>query len=230
MKRASALVVGMGMIAGLMAVWLIPASGKERPAPLGRIYTWDFQTDTLGIKPTHATVFGGTWEVAEDSALGSAPDSVPAASKRIVRQTQEDDGIAFHYLRFTRPLTEDLDASVRFRIRAGELDPTAGILFQLDPKGTSGYLVRVSGKSSEIQFHYLLYGKRRDVRYAKVPPIEPNTWHTLSVTRRRSVLRASLDGREVLMARDDRFMKGNVGLWTEDDTKVDFAELRVVAR
>jgi hypothetical protein len=210
-----------------------PGEAVHRAVP-GRTYLWDFQADTLGQKPAHSTEFGGVWEVAEDSVAAIAGDSTSAsraaAPRRLIRQTQDDDGIAYHYLRFTRPTTEDLDASVRFRIRAGELDPTAGILFQLDPKGTSGYLVRVSGKANELQFHYLLYGRRRDVRYVKVPPIEANTWHTLAISRRRSVMRASLDGTEVMMARDDRFSKGTIGLWTENDTKVDFADLKVVAR
>jgi len=107
---------------------------------------------------------------------------------------------------------------------------TAGLLFQMDPKGTSGYLVRVSGKSGEMAFHYLLYGKRRDVKYAKIDPPALGTWHTIAVKRRGSVLRAFYDGKELLETRDDRFSKGTVGIWGEDDTLVDFADLTATAR
>ena len=56
------------------------------------------------------------------------------------------------------------------------------------------------------------------------------TWHTIGVTRRRSVVRVSYDGREVMTVRDDRFASGTVGVWTEDDTLVDFGELTATAR
>ncbi|HZI89063.1 MAG TPA: hypothetical protein VFD83_01265, partial [Candidatus Polarisedimenticolia bacterium] len=117
-----------------------------------------------------------------------------------------------------------------FRILSGEMDPSAGLLFQMDPKGTSGYLVRVIAQDSEVAFHYLLYGKRRDVKFAKIEAPAPGTWHTLAVTRRRSVLKVSYDGREIMTVRDDRYSKGTVGVWTEDDTHVEFADLTATAR
>jgi hypothetical protein len=145
-------------------------------------------------------------------------------------QTDTEDGDGYHYLAFTRPTMGNLDASVRFRIRSGEIDPSAGLLFQMDPKGTSGYLVRVSGKDGEVAFHYLLYGKRRDVKFAKIPPLTPDTWHTLAIERRRSQLLVTYDGQKVMTVRDDRFTRGTVGVWAEDDTRVEFADLTVTAR
>ena len=212
-----------------------PKAKAHMPLP-GKVYAWDFQADTLGQKPAHSAVFGGTWRVIEDSTTiavppdsGAAPPPAPPA-RRLLNQSESDDGVAYHYLNFTRPTLGDLDASVRFRIRSGEIDPSAGLLFQVDPKGTSGYLVRASARSGEVSFHYLLYGKRRDVKFAKIPELKPGTWHVLGVTRRRSVLRVLYDGQEVLTVRDDRFSKGTVGVWTEDDTLVDFADLTATVR
>ena len=196
-----------------------PKSKAHMPLP-GKVYAWDFQADTLGLKPAHTAAFGGTWQVIEDST----------SSTRLLSQSETDDGVAYHYLNFTRPTLEDLDASVRFRIRSGEIDPSAGLLFQVDPKGTSGYLVRASARSGEVAFHYLLYGKRRDVKFAKIPGLAPGTWHTLGVSRRRSVLKVLYDGQEVMTVRDDRFSRGTVGVWTEDDTRVDFADLTATVR
>ena len=156
--------------------------------------------------------------------------ALQAPSRRLLSQREADDGVVYHYLTFTRPLLGDLDASVRFRIRSGEIDPSAGLMFQMDPKGTSGYLVRVSGKSGELAFHYMLFGKRRDVKFAKIPELTPGTWHTLAIQRRRSTLRVIYDGKETMLVRDDRFSRGTVGVWTEDDTLVDFADLTATAR
>ncbi len=240
---ASALTVAVLALA--LPTGAAEASGPKQPeirvARPGKSYVWDFQADTLGQKPAHSMVFGGNWQVLEDSAtvaLHAAVDSAAApvdsaagaSARRLLSQLENDDGEVYHYLTFTRPLLGDMDASVRFRIRSGEIDPSAGLMFQMDPKGTSGYLVRVSGKSGEASFHYLLFGKRRDMKFAKIPELVPGTWHTLAVQRRRSTLRVFYDGKETMMVRDDRFSKGTVGVWTEDDTRVDFADLTTTAR
>ncbi|MBI4365005.1 MAG: hypothetical protein HY568_06215 [Candidatus Latescibacteria bacterium] len=197
------------------------ANELRAPRP-GKTYAWSLEADTLGRSPAHASVFGGTWTVEADSA--------DSASARFIRQSQDDDGLVFHYLGFTRPILEDFDLSARFRILSGEIDPTAGLLFQMDPKGRNGYLVRASGRTNELVFHYFLSGKRRDVRMAKIAPLTPGTWHTISLSRRKSVLRVSFDGTERMMVRDERYSRGTVGLWTEDDTVVDFADLTATAR
>jgi|GEM_PF-2509580 len=232
-RAALAMILALGLGAPGACRGAAPKEALPRP---GKVYGWSFQADTLGLKPGHSVAFGGNWQVVEDStemghalaAADSAPP--PPPPPRLLAQIEGDDGIAYHYLTFTRPTLADMDASVRFRIRSGEIDPSAGLLFQMDPKGANGYLVRASGRSGELTFHYMLYGKRRDVKYSKIPEITPGTWHTIGVVRRKSVLHVSYDGKEVMMVRDDRFSKGNVGVWTEDDSVVDFADLTATAR
>ncbi len=238
---------GLGLVALLALAAATPAMAakarrsREHMPLVGKVYSWSFEADTLGQKPAHTLAFGGTWQVIEDSTALAAIDSaaVPADSvapapppkvRRFLNQSETEDGVAYHYLDFTRPTLGDLDASVRLRIRAGEIDPSAGLLFQMDPKGTSGYLVRVISRDGEIGFHYLLLGKRRDVKFAKIPTPEPGSWHSIGITRRRSVLTVLYDGQEVMTVRDDRYRKGTVGVWTEDDSMVDFADLTATAR
>jgi hypothetical protein len=217
------------------------ARGAREHMPLpGKVYAWTFQADTLGQKPTHSMSFGGSWQVVEDSTslapVAAAADSdsmatpPPVPARRLLSQSEADDGVVYHYLNFTRPTLADLDASVRFRIRSGDIDPSAGLLFQMDPKGKSGYCVRAMTRNSEIAFHYLLNGKRRDVKFAKIPELVPGVWHTIAVTKRRSLIKISYDGQSVMEVRDDRYTKGTVGVWTEDDTLVDFADLTATAR
>jgi hypothetical protein len=203
--------------------------------PKLRTWTFSFAADTLGLPPSRTVPFGGEWAVIEDSSRaptspeGAAPDS-GAAMPRVVRQSNEDDGIRFHYLQFPKPTLGDMVASVRFRILRGEMDPSAGLLFQLDPKGRNGYLVRASGAEGQLVAHYLLSGKRRDLRFSKIPKPDPNTWHTLEVERVGISIIARYDGEEKFRIRDERFTSGCVGLWTEDDTVVDFEGLTVSTR
>ena len=213
------------------------ADKRDRPKLKGKTWTWDFAADTLGLAPTGSRAHGGTWAVELDSSRATASAIAPADSTgvadsvlvgpRFLRQSEADDGITYHYLQFPKPHLQDLEASVRFRIRAGDIDPTAGIAFHLDAKGRNGYIVRVSGASGEVVAHYMLYGKRRDLRVATIDPPEPGAWHTLGVRKQGSVLEVTYDGTSMFRMRDERFSEGNVGLWTEDDTIVDFSDLIV---
>ena len=103
-------------------------------------------------------------------------------------------------------------------------------MFQVDAKGRNGYIVRVSGESSQLIVHYLIYGKRRDLKFAKIPPIEPGTWHTLSAEHKGAIMTVRYDGEEKIRIRDERYSGGSAGLWTEDDTVVDFDQLAVSKR
>lgn len=186
-------------------------------------WSWTFEADTLGKEPDNSGIATGTWEVAN---LGT--DSLGAATGgRILRQLEGDDGADYHMLQLKKPVVDDLTASVRFRVVSGEVDPGAGLLFHLDGKAQNGYLIRVSGAKGRVIAHYLLYGKRRDIRFASIQPPNPGEWHTLSVTKKKSVIAVSYDDKEVLRFRDERFQRGTVGFWTEDDAVVDFADLKV---
>jgi hypothetical protein len=105
-----------------------------------------------------------------------------------------------------------------------------GIAFHLDKKGRNGYLVRVSGAESELIAHYLIYGKRRDVKYEKIDAPDAGAWHTLAVRREGTTITVLYDGVERMKLRDERHREGTVGLWTEDDTIADFADVTITTR
>jgi len=211
-------------VAGLLAAIVVSsfagtALAKSKvPALPGRTYTWTFAADTLGQPPTATRVGGGSWSVLEDSTQ---------AGVRLLRQTQSDDGLAYHSLQFLKPRVADQKMEVRFRIRSGDIDPSVGIAFHLDAKGKNGYLVRISGKDQELIAHYFLNGKRRDLKMVAVDPPKPDEWHTLGVQRVGERLEVLVDGVVKMKLRDERYSIGNVGLWTEDDTVADFAGMTV---
>jgi hypothetical protein len=218
-----------------------PASGESKTPLPGRRWTWSFDADTLGLAPAATRATGGRWAVLDDSSGVGAVAAAPpggasggasggeAGSRRLLRQLESDDGIGYHVLQFLKPVLGDQEASVRFRIRSGEIDPSVGLAFQLDAKGRNGYLVRISGKDRELIAHYLLGGKRRDIKYARIDPPRTDAWHTLAVRREGSRLEIRYDGAMLIKLRDERFEKGNIGLWTEDDTVADFSDLTVTS-
>jgi len=194
------------------------AQSAKNPLP-GKKYTWSLAADTLGLAPTFTRAAGGTWAVVEDSTSGT----------RLIRQLEAEEGIVFHVLQFLKPSLADQEMSVRVRIRSGEIDPSVGIAFQLDAKGKNGYLVRVSGKSRELIAHYLINGRRRDIKYARIESPRLDEWHTLAVRRVGSVMEIRYDGALLMKLRDERFERGNIGLWTEDDTVADFTDLTLTS-
>jgi len=188
-------------------------------APLpGRTYTWTFEADTLGQAPASTRATSGRWAVLEDSTQAGA---------RLLRQMDFEEGLGSHALQFLKPRVADQQTSVRYRIRSGGMDPSVGIAFHLDAKGKNGYLVRVSGRSRELIAHYLLNGKRRDLKMVPIEPSRPDEWHTLGVRRVGERIEVLYDGVVKMKLRDERFGAGNVGLWTEDDTVADFEGLAV---
>jgi len=210
-------VLALAVLVGLAAA---ASDGESAKNVLpGKKWTWSFAADTLGQAPSYTRADGGTWAVIEDSTSGA----------RTIRQLESEEGLVFNVLQFLKPSLADQEVTVRVRIRSGEIDPSVGIAFQLDPKGKNGYLVRVSGKSRELIAHYLINGRRRDIKYARVEPPKPEEWHTLSVRRVGSVMEVRYDGSVVMKLRDERFDRGNVALWTEDDTIADFADLTLTS-
>ncbi len=212
-------------------------AGKREPR--GRTWAHDFQADTLGMAPSGAVVMGGTWVVLEDSSAAPTDAGAPASdpgladarrAPRLLRQTSGEEARALNWIRLQKPTLDTGEFSVRFRIRSGDIDPSVGILFQIDPKGRNGYLVRVSGADDELIAHYLLSGKRRDIKMQKMkaPPLDE--WHSLGIRRERERIVVLYDGAEKMILRDERFTRGTVGLWTEDDTVADFADLKITAR
>jgi hypothetical protein len=217
-------------LAALTALAAVLGAAPADAAKAGRSRTWamTFHADTLGQAPAGTKVMSGVWKVIEDST--ASPLDSTGALPRILRQEMGDEAEAAHAIRFARPSLGDGEVAARFRIVSGELDPSVGVLTHLDAKGRSGYLIRISGATSEIIAHYLLRGKRRDVKFVEVEPPAPGEWHTLAVRRDGITLIVLYDGVERMRLREERFREGIAGLWTEDDTVADFAELSVTVR
>ena len=223
-----ALVAAVVVATSLLAAPASFAAPRE-PRP-GKTWIVDFQNDTLGIAPPGSVVMAGSWAVMEDSSSAGSPPDSSKALRRVLRQRSGDDAVAANWIRFEKPTLRRCEVSVRFRVVSGELDPGAGIVFHLDPKGKNGYLVRVSGESNELIAHYILSGKRRDLKMEKIEPLALGAWHTLDVRREGTWITVAYDGKEAMKLRDERFERGAVGLWTENDSVVDFADLKLTAR
>ena len=81
----------------------------------------------------------------------------------------------------------------------------------------------------EDNFRFYSYDRgRRMLASANVPAPGLGQWHKLQVTATGGRLQASLNDRELLDHRDDRFAAGRIGLWTKADSIAAFDELTVL--
>lgn len=232
-RRPTAVLIALLLTVSLAAA---RADAKKPRVPKGKTWVIDMRADTLGQAPSGAVVMGGGWAVLEDSvaaaaAMAASPaTSLPPAPPRLLRQRSGDDAVAMNWIRFTKPNLTNCEVSVRFRVVSGELDPGVGLVFQYDAKRKNGYLVRLSGAENELVAHYLLLGRRRDIKMQNMEMPPAGEWHTLGVHREGMTTSVFYDDKEVMTFRDERFTQGEVGLWTEDDTVADFADLKITAR
>jgi hypothetical protein len=221
--------IALAVVCGLFLL-ASPAAGKREPR--ARTWAYDFRADTLGQAPTGSIVMAGVWTVVEDSTARApgAPRDSSGMETRVLRQAEGEEAASANWIRLKKPTVENGEISVRFRIRSGELDPSVGIAFHLDPKGRNGYLVRVSGEREELIAHYLILGKRRDIKMVPVAAPAAGEWHTLGIRRRGIRTFVTYDGEAKMEIRDERYRRGTVGLWTEDDTEADFVDWKITAR
>ena len=115
--------------------------------------------------------------------------------------------------------------SVRFKPISGSEDASGGIVVRFS-EGRY-YVVRANALEDNFRFYY--YDRaRRMLATTNVSAPTLGQWHKLQITARGDRFQASLNDRELIDHRDDRFAVGRIGLWTKTDSVTAFDALTVV--
>jgi hypothetical protein len=158
----------------------------------------------------------GRWTV-------SASETAPAW---FLRQDATVDPWAVALVAGPRRAIADGKVSVRFRLISGREDQAAGVIVRArDAK--SYYLARANGLEGNLRLYSMKDGNRSQLASVSVTPPTPNEWHGLEVAFDGPLLRATLDGKTSVEAKDGLFASGWVGLWTKADSVTDFADVTV---
>lgn len=121
----------------------------------------------------------------------------------------------------------DGKASVRFLPVSGVADASGGIIFRAqDPHNY--YVARPNALEDNFRIYVVKNDIRTQLGTVKVTPPAKNTWHVFELTFHGPNLRATLDGKDVVEARDETFASGWCGLWTKADSVTLFDDLAVV--
>jgi len=123
----------------------------------------------------------------------------------------------------------DGTASVRFQPVSGVVDASAGIIFRAQD-ARNYYVVRPNALEDNFRIYIVKDGVRTQLATVTVTPPETKKWHTLEVTFTGPSFRATVDGKDVVEARDETFASGWCGLWTKADSVTLFDDLKVVPR
>ncbi|MFO1414287.1 MAG: hypothetical protein U1F10_10350 [Burkholderiales bacterium] len=81
-------------------------------------------------------------------------------------------------------------------------------------------------------FHFNISREKSPGQYEKAAPVALARWHHLRLEIEGSRIRVLVDGGEVLVVRDIKFAgrRGRIGLWVDDGTRGQFANLRVESK
>lgn len=121
------------------------------------------------------------------------------------------------------------DATVRVRLMplTGIADQSGGIVFRVqDPENY--YLVRPNAIEDNFRLYVVKDGVRTTLADLRVTPPAAKAWHVLEVTFAGETLRATLDGKNAIEARDATYGSGWCGLWTKADSVTLFDDFEVV--
>lgn len=183
--------------------------------------------------PFQATFEGREWNFPPAAGLHAATGnwtmvsgSDPEARGRVLRQDQPTDPWAVALFVGRGRALADGKASVRFRPVSGREDASGGVIFRAkDPKNY--YLVRANGDEDNFRLYSVKDGVRWQLGGVTVTPPALGTWHAIEVTFKGTALKATLDGKDPVEAKDDLFSSGWCGLWTKADSVTEFDDFSV---
>jgi hypothetical protein len=116
--------------------------------------------------------------------------------------------------------------SVRFKPIAGSEDASGGIVVRF----SEGRYYVVRANALEDNFRFYDYDRARHMlASANVATPALGQWHKLQITAKGDRFQASLNDRELIDHRDNRFEIGRIGLWTKTDSVTAFDGLSVLA-
>jgi hypothetical protein len=202
----------------------LQADEEARPLPLlaeagpAQPYAADFQGFAENAKlPPDFYPFEGHWRLLHE---GEGTNTVLCQSRMVLPW-------AVVLIAGKGRCYRNAKVSVKFRPVAGVVDESGGIIFRAqDPHNY--YVVRPNGLEPNYRIYIVKDGVRSQLASVKVTSPERNTWHVFEVAFTGPKFRATLDGKDMVVATDETFKSGWCGLWTKADSVTHFDDLEVV--
>lgn len=196
--------------------------------PPGSNLTYNFDLDHAGKLPNHfheALTGGGgavKWVVQPD-------DSAPSKPNVLIQAATDKTDYRFPLAIADEGSFLDVDLSAKFKAISGDVDRAGGLVFRLKD-ANNYYVVRANALEDNFNLYYVLRGKRREIKGARVK-VSSGEWHELRVETAGGKITCYFDGVKKIEASDDTFKDaGKIGLWTKADSVTAFDDLKVIAK
>ncbi len=217
-------------VAGLAA-----ATGAIRPvadtrAP-GETRTWDFDHDRAQQPPQDWVDVSGQWRVLVDRDAPSEPNvlGLPGYGLPHVQQL----GLWFESFINTNyelaipkdaPQGADFTYEANFKLWGGAFGSYAGLVFRYsDP---NNYYVLAAACPKDYVAFYRMSGGQMTLLKQVPAELVRSQWYSMKVDAKGGHFAGYLDGKEVLAADDGSFAQGRVGVWSQDDSRASFDNIK----
>jgi len=219
-----------GFIIAVLFLWCVSGRAAEKVI--------DFSRFKLNELPTgfRSLVTGsgkpGDWKVVLDrtvSALPPVPGRTPSMADQSVLAQLARDRIDEHFpvLVYDEETFDDFSLQTQIKMIAGVDEQMAGIAFHFQDEKNYCY-IRASALGDTFSFFRVVNGELVSPVSSKYT-FETNAWYKLNIECRGNEIRASINGKELLLVviRDAPLNGGKVGFWTKSDSVSFFGQTRV---
>jgi hypothetical protein len=196
----------------------------------GQRYVWSFDEPNTWKPGTGAPLADGGPHRTFHAALGRwqiERDESPPSAPNVYRQSKRYDGDAEPRVLVGDLVFGDLTLHVKCRPESGLRGESCGVIFRA--RDSDNYLlVRADAIAQSIEIVRITDGLRETIASAHAS-VERGQWHALALRTRGDKIVVSWDGAPGVIAEDDSFPGGKIGLWTGADSVTAFDDLDVRA-
>jgi hypothetical protein len=154
------------------------------------------------------------WKLEKDNTAPSSP--------LVLKQSGEGD---FPWCVKKDSSLSDGFVAVKFKAISGSEDQAAGLVWRWK-NANNYYIARANALENNVSIYYIKNGKRKTIKYSKVPddlPVKRNVWQNFRVDFQGDHFIVSFEGKAIIDIKDDHIKgKGAVGLWTKADSVTSF--------
>lgn len=198
----------------------------------GGAKTWNFDNDRGYLLPEDWTAVSGNWKVLRDRDAPSLPNTLGLPGYGLPRTKAVmlwiDSFFTNQYLlAIPNDPTEYSDLSLQADVKpwGGAWGSYAGLVLRYtDPQN---YYVVVAACPKDYVALYRMSGGQLTLIKQAPATLERSRWYTLKVDARGDRFTCYLDGKQMFEAQDSGLAKGRIGVWSQNDSRVSFDNLKV---
>jgi hypothetical protein len=232
-----AVVVAAGVMLTVLATSPAAWSKKKKAAPeptptltptatpTPEVHVWNFDQDKSGAAPAGWKAVEGEWQVIPDPSAPSKPNTYGLPAGRLI--TSLTHALEYYPMAVQTDPTEysDFTLEAQFKSAGGRFDCSGGLIFRyVDDKNF--YLLSAGCPNDYFALSRMFGGKIETLKQSVVPT-DKDTWYRLKVTAQGGHFMCYDNGKMIFDFDDSKIRKGRIGLWTRDDSQVEFDDVTI---